>query len=219
VHTPFDPPPGWDGGCTPWEAAAAGATCGKEPCVVSLTIAPLELSEGGCATSRPGAPESPATWQTRAHTCQGWLQGTCGDDGHVCVPAAPPGQGFRTCISHDGDTACPPGTPYQDRRVFFAGFVDTRSCGACTCGPPAGSACTAEISIYQDAACASTPGYVETIDALGPACHDLVAGTALGSKAASVPVYTPGACAPSGGEPTGSAKPVDPSTYCCIFEP
>jgi hypothetical protein len=223
VHTPFDPPVGWDGGCTAGDAVDAGAACDGGPCVQSLTIGSLVLVESGCAPGASGGSlESPASWMTSARGCQGWLPGWCGDPGHLCAPAGPPGdggEGFRVCIFHDGDTACPLDGPYQERHVFYEGFADARSCAACTCGVPIGGACIAEISIYADSACASTPGYVETIDATGPACHDLVAGTALGSKAASPPVYTPGACQAGGGEPMGDASPVDPSTYCCVPTP
>jgi hypothetical protein len=37
---------------------------------------------------------------------------------------------------------------------------------------------------------------------------------ALGKKVEGIE-YTPGACAPIGGEPTGSADPLGPTTFCC----
>jgi hypothetical protein len=49
----------------------------------------------------------------------------------------------------------------------------------------------------------------------GPACVSVPAASSLGSKQASAPIYTPGACQPSGGENTGSVQPVDPFTFCC----
>ncbi len=33
---------------------------------------------------------------------------------------------------------------------------------------------------------------------------------------AGAPIYTPGTCQASGGEPTGSVKPLDPFTFCCV---
>jgi len=48
VHFTFGPPPGWDGTCSAANALAAGALCGSEPCVQSITITPLTLSQTGC---------------------------------------------------------------------------------------------------------------------------------------------------------------------------
>jgi hypothetical protein len=49
------------------------------------------------------------------------------------------------------------------------------------------------------------------------ACLDIVpSGQALGSKLATAPIYAPGACQVSGGEPTGEALSVEPSTFCCL---
>ena len=44
----------------------------------------------------------------------------------------------------------------------------------------------------------------------------LPSGQALGSKLATAPVYAPGACQVSGGEPGGQALPADPTTFCCL---
>jgi hypothetical protein len=47
---------------------------------------------------------------------------------------------------------------------------------------------------------------------------DLDWGTALGSKTAEVISYQPGACAPSGGELTGTISTKDPAVLCCLQE-
>ena len=120
------------------------------------------------------------------------------------------------CAFHSGDVPCVDFGSYQERHVVYAGYDDTRSCSACTCGPPAGGRCSTELSIYADDACASVPSYAVTIDSSQPYCYDLVAGAALGSKSATPPTYSPGACQPSGGEPMGAATPVGASTFCCI---
>jgi hypothetical protein len=117
---------------------------------------------------------------------------------------------------HDGDRDCVPPTPYTDKHVFYEKFQDTRACSPCTCGVPTGSACSSMVSIYTDGAC-STLAYTATVDATGPACHDLPAGTPLGSKSATTPpTYIPGTCAPGGGMPMGAATPTGPSTLCCL---
>lgn len=217
AQTSFDPPPGWEGGCTMHDAIAAGLACAGGPCVQSLTIAPLGLDESGCAPFAAPAPgPSPPTWGAVARVCRGFPGGPCDVSGDVCGPDLPPG--FRRCVFHDGDVSCPGPIhgPYQERHVVHAGLSDTRQCSACACDPPEGSACLGSISIFSDDACSMSLVSSYLIDSSGPACIDLVNGSALGSKAATSPTFVPGACVPSGGEPIGSAEPQSPSTLCCI---
>src|SRR6185437_3705118 len=140
----------------------------------------------------------------------------CDDNKKLCVPVAPPG--FATCIYQMGDNDCPDGaeSPYTEKHVFYGGVDDTRACAACSCSPPSGSVCSAEVFVYADSACATVPSYAATITSTGAECHDLAPGAALGSKSSSAPTYTPGACQPSGGEPIGGVTAVVPSTFCCI---
>ncbi|MFT3764709.1 MAG: hypothetical protein QM820_04210 [Minicystis sp.] len=219
VHTAFDPPPGWDGDCTSNDSVPAGQLCAGGPCVQSVTIAPLTVMEEGCAPAQLPIPkDTTASWGTTVRVCRGGSLSGCDGNGY-CTPPAPPG--FRYCVFRDGDRDCtdPSFGPYTEKHVFYEGFTDTRSCSPCTCGPPAGSTCTAQISIHADAACSSLPLDAHLMDSSAPACVDVIAGSALGSKSASPPTYTPGACQPSGGEPMGSAVPVGPSTLCCIPSP
>ena len=74
------------------------------------------------------------------------------------------------------------------------------------------------MSIFKDGACssASLVGSL-SIDATDSACFPILpTGQALGSKLASAPVYAPGVCQASGGEPTGEAIPAEPATFCCL---
>ncbi|MFT3767532.1 MAG: hypothetical protein QM820_18920 [Minicystis sp.] len=220
TFTAFDPPAGWDGGCTSNDPVPAGQICGAGPCVQSITIAPLTVSEGGCAPAMLPVPKDATTsWKTFARSCRSATPGTCADSGQACLPEIP--TGFRACVYHEGDVDCsgPALAPYTEKHVFYAGFEDTRACSPCICGDPAGGTCTAELSIHADGACASFPVVAVLADASKATCHDVIAGSALGSKKASEPVYTPGACAPSGGEAMGAAAPIKPSTYCCIPPP
>jgi hypothetical protein len=212
ILTPFDPPAGWDGGCTANDAIDGGELCDGGPCVQSFTIAPLSVNESSCAPTQTPAPQDPPSWGTFARTCRGAPFGPCGT-GLVCSPSSPPG--FKVCIYKDGDNPCPSNS-YSERHVFYTSYQDNRTCSAsCSCSPPVGSVCSAEVSIYVDGACSTTATYVETVDSSMPACHDLTPGAALGSKSASVPVYTAGACRPSGG-PTGAVDPTGAFTVCCI---
>jgi hypothetical protein len=216
--TPFDPPSDWDGGCTSEGAVPSGVLCGGVPCVRSLTIAPLTVQESGCtASASAGTTVHAVSWSTYAVACIGNASGSCAEDGDFCAALAPV-DGFRECISHDGDVACPPYSAYSDQYVFYSGADDTRSCSACACGSPAGSSCSAMISVYDDSACSSLL-FTDSITSSASACVDVPAGSALGSKSATSPAYTPGACPPSGGEALGSVVPVMPATFCCLPSP
>jgi hypothetical protein len=212
-----DPPSAWDGSCT-----AANAVTSP---VESMSVGAMTVSESeGCTPQTAPATQSlPKTW-TVAGACFGTTQGTCPSSGDLCLPAIPspktvaaPGTGIWTyCITHEGadddyTMMCPPRFPAL--RVFGPSVTDTRACAACACDPPQGSACSSFVSAYSDSSCSVYLGTVEaTLE--GPTCVD-VPGTPLGSKSASAPVYVPGACAPSGGELTGSAVIDAPMTYCC----
>jgi hypothetical protein len=174
------------------------------------------MSETGCTASQPPAQNTP-TWKTFARGCKAVPRVPCNGGAGICLAAPPATAGFRVCIYQVGDNDCtgPELVPYTEKHVFYKDYQDTRSCAACSCGSPSGSTCSSTVSIYTDGAC-STLAYSATVDATGPACHDLPAGSPLGSKSATAPKYTPGTCAPSGGEPTGAATPTNPSTYCCL---
>lgn len=217
AHTPFDPPAGWDGECTPQDSIPAGKLCSGVKCVQSLTLGPLTLNESGCAPAQQPVPQDlPSTWSTFARACTWTPPGTCASPGEICSPAVTLPAGFQVCVAHEGEMACPGFGPYQDKHVFYEGLDDTRSCSPCACGAAVGGECSGLISIYADATCSSGPLAALTVDATGPACADLPAGSALGSKSAAPPTYTPGVCAPSGGELMGSADPVGPVTFCCL---
>jgi hypothetical protein len=212
-HTPFDPSSDWTGACDTNESIPSGKLCSGVQCVQSLTIGSLTVKDtGGCTPSQPPT-QSPPTWQTFARACQAVPRMGCNGGAGICLAAAP--LGYRTCIYHDDDVDCPNASQYTDKSVFYAKFQDTRACSLCTCGTPSGSTCSSTVSIYTDGAC-STLAYSATIDATGPACNDLPAGVPLGSKSATPPTYTPGACQPDGGQPMGAATVITPSTYCCL---
>jgi hypothetical protein len=212
VHTSFDAPAAWSGSCTDANLIAKDQKCGGANCVQSLTVAPLTLAENPCAVSvEPVAAKLPHTWGTAARSCHGVAYGPCATSDEVCAPAAVPG--FAQCLVRDGDRDCP--APYTVRNVFYSGLTDTRVCTPCACGAPVGGACSALVSVYKDGAC-SSPGGSIPVDAAGPKCLDVPSGQALGSKLATEPVYAPGACQASGGEPMGQALPEGPSTYCCL---
>ena len=137
LSSPFDPPSGWDGTCTANDAIPVGQLCDGLPCVRSLVVAPMELTEGVCMPTQ-SQPTPPApTWATFALACIGEVTGACPTPGEVCAAATLTTMpGFLECIFHDGDVDCPNFAPYVDKHTFYGGVDDTRSCAPCTCGTP-----------------------------------------------------------------------------------
>lgn len=221
TSTYFDPPSAWAGECTQANAIPAGVLCNGAPCVESVTMGPLVLTEGGCAPSitiPPGPPPGPSdspTWSTSVLECGASHGGVCGSPGEICAPdLPPPPQGFQVCIAAGGDHEC--FDQYPNRFVTYRDFKDERACTPCTCGAPTGSVCTGAISIYGDNACgAQPPVLVLSVWSNGEKCGDTLSGAGLASKMASPLTYTAGMCDPGGGEPTGSLQLIDPKTYCC----
>jgi len=113
-------------------------------------------------------------------------------------------------VGHAGDLGCSSAGGYTDAHLFYAGVDDARACTACSCGPVSGSACSTTVTLYADGACSTV------VQSGAAGCYDVPAGTPIGSKSANPPVYQPGFCGPSGGEPTGDAIPQTPFTFCCL---
>jgi hypothetical protein len=223
--TVFDPPVGWTGECTETNAIPAGEVCGGIPCVQSVTIKPLVLTESECTpsvstppTPPPGPADSPS-WTSHAITCGTNHSGVCSNPGEICAPSLPPPPpGFHVCISGLGDHEC--FDPYPVKYVTYQSFKDERMCTPCSCAAPSGSTCTGAISIYSDSACGASmpvpvPLLTLTVGSASSQCGEVLPGYALASKNASPLTYSAGMCQPSGGEPTGSPQLIDPTTYCC----
>jgi hypothetical protein len=213
--TSFDPPTAWDGSCTANGAIAGGVMCDGGPCVEGLTVASLSLTEIACAPKTLPIPAD-VTWQTAVYTCSGQTYGRCADSGSVCVPRLPShSTEFTYCVSQQGDEgnpSCP--MDYPKRYVFYVDAEDTRSCSACSCGPPQGSTCSSLITVYSDDLCSAPVASISATSA-DVMCVTTPAGSALGSKAATPPTYAPGSCQPGGGQVTGSIQPTAPHTFCC----
>jgi hypothetical protein len=220
AHTPFDPPPKWEDTCTSANAIPPGKLCGGVPCVQSVTIAPLTLKESECLPIQPPDVQPPATWKKFARACTNGLAPSCGW-GRLCVPPVPEPQ-FKQCISIDGNaahSACPP--EYPNRNVFYDFFTDSRSCPACACEAPVGSTCTGSITMFSDSACGVPVNSTVPLDATGTSCTDIKpAGSALGSKSASTPIFTPGQCAPKLDSTEAQlATPGGAVIWCCQDTP
>jgi hypothetical protein len=114
-----------------------------------------------------------------------------------------------------GETSCP-GLPYISRFVLYSSnVVDSRACSTCSCGPPGGASCLFPAAFplpgfrYGDSLC-NTFGVPFSVPS---SCQAVT--LANGLKLATAPVLDAGACAPSGGVPSGSVVPGAAETFCC----
>lgn len=235
TSSPFGGPDGWDGSCTNANAIPAGAECpagSGKLCAQSIAVSPLGPPvEDGCepvvipALEPPHAAKptmSGPTWTWKTHAISCYLP-TCEDPKEACVRTlAPLPEGFAHCVSLPGVHACPEGWKAKELVAYdddTAGAIDGRSCTACECGAPIGGGCLAHVRTFEDGACSKLI-YDDPISSfsLDAQCTNLaLAGLAIGSKEITPPEYIPGACASSGGEPTGAVVP-NPEravTFCC----
>ncbi len=219
THTSFDPPAAWNGDCTAANAIPLGQLCGGVPCVQSVTIAPLTANESGCLPIE--APNvTPPPWGTFARACSASeFAPPCSTNTDTVCLAVAPGPEFKRCIAQKGDPAvlqCP--ASYPAKSVFYENFVDNRYCTQCTCGATETSTCVGLIGLFSAPACGAPLAGSLAIDAEGPKCHDVPAGSALGSKSASEPTYTPGTCPVTGGQ-LGQIDAAITRVICCQGTP
>jgi hypothetical protein len=204
---PLDPVK-WSDPCSPIQNAGGAA---------SLTFGPLTLHESACSPVQPVPVIVPLAWATFARACEGNARGDCDSPGDICSPSA---GGFRRCVYQNAERPCPAFGAYTEQHVFFESAGDQRGCSDCSCGSPVGGACAGSISTYADTACgvplAPDAGDVSSLNTL---CVDVPPGGTIGSASLGPEIVGPGACQPSGGEPTGSAVALLPATFCCIPAP
>jgi hypothetical protein len=113
---------------------------------------------------------------------------------------------------------CP--ADYPARSVFYENIFQGAACSDCKCDDPKGGTCTGSIGLFSDGACgAPLLGPILSIDAQGPKCYDLPQGSALGSKSASEPIFTAGACVAKGGGLKNGALPLRTMVICCLETP
>lgn len=214
--TSFDAPAPWDGHCDDTTQVPTGAA-------LSLTIGAVAITENGCAVAPPVPAKVIAShWKTFARACDGkdWTPGRLSRS--TCIPENDPTPpGFSLCIYQNGENDCPAADAsnvFTERHVFYQGTQDDRQCSACGCGSPIGSLCTGTISIYKgdNLTCSASPLVPIPVSSASTTCLDIQPpGQALGSKSAKPATYLPGTCEPMGGQPSGLAVPIHPSTLCC----
>ncbi|HEX8796330.1 MAG TPA: hypothetical protein VF765_35510 [Polyangiaceae bacterium] len=173
------------------EGAASGGSCSPQP---SKALPPTSWSAAGRACA-PASPPAPANCPAQS----------------VCAPrsSSPYLQGL--CIMHDGDAACP-ALGYSVKHVLYAGIDDTRDCTACTCGGVTGSSCTTTLLTFPP----GTPGCTATPNTLTAPVTCSTGIPAQQSNALLKMGATGGTCTPGNVQPTGSATPAGPTTFCCL---
>jgi hypothetical protein len=197
------------GGCSPTSPLVAGAT-------YSVSVEVYESA--GTQTCAPsGVVPVPAGFNAAAATC-GALDGGAGScaGGERCIVA--PRGGFvsnKYCVVQVGNVPCPGGL-YVDRHLYYTQQNDSRTCSPCSCGAHGGASCSAAglaINAYEDTSCATN---AEAMNA-GGGCGTITldAGATALALQAGLGLDSVGACPPSGGAPSGSATPLNPTTVCC----
>ncbi len=206
AHLSFDPPADWTGTCTAENSIPPGKLCGGVPCVQSVTSAPLTMNQGGCLPVTAPNVKPPLASKIFARACGLGLGPGCTASPGVCKPAAP-GPEFKQCVSYAGESGlskCPPEFP--NRNVFYP--EPTPSCTPCACDAPIGSSCFGSMQVSAKSTCSAPLLPTILLYEEGATCVDLPPGSALGSKSATDPDYSPGKCEPSGGKPIGMV-------FCC----
>lgn len=185
-----------DGACG--AVCASGATvtgCARLACAGNAgSVRVTAAAVGGSCTGSAASEIAPPTWSTQVRLCRGV---SCG-----------PGCSGNVCIAKRGQASCP--ATFPNAHTAYATIVDTRACSACTCGTPTGATCTGAIATFATSTCGSATG-TAAFDTCVP--YD-ARGRITATSAASA---TGGACAPSGGAPTGTVTADDPTTICCRF--
>ena len=164
---------------------------------------------GSAATGGDCAPSAtvtiaPPTWTAAVRLCTSDVAPAACGAGQIAVPPAASGfQQSNYCVARAGEWECPSG--YPSKRTYHESAADTRSCTSCGCGAPTGASCSAP-TLFTDNACGGTPQVTRA-----GACDAI--GNAKGASFSEA--ATGGACAPSGGMPTGTVTPTAPTTICC----
>lgn len=198
--TPFTPPAAFDQCLTRTVTAPS-----------SFKFGPSVASGGSCAPSGVTANADEPFFSVVARTCSvGGGGAAC--DGGICVDAPELPFQPKICAYRAGDVDCPAEYPEKDL-VYHRAIDDERTCTACTCGAPAGASCSGFLRFHTTTDCSGGSAGIGFLSG-NTGCYSVANASSLIYPSADV-VANDGACAPGGGQPTGSAAPIQPVTVCC----
>lgn len=198
--------------------AGANCTLGSSACNVAIQVGPVVVSGGTCTATMQMPDVPPVAWGKAGEACGGAMPTGKGCNGTAqCLPK--PHAPFETglCVYMDGDNACPPGQ-FSEKHLFYTGTNDTRTCSDCSCDAPAGGTCSATITVYSDGTIDTCNTLIATLNPTTAAgdCKNIAGNPQVGSRKAVFSQVTGGNCQATGGQPSGTATPTTPRTYCCI---
>jgi hypothetical protein len=183
--------------CTGSGSSSQGASCDYTG---SAEVQGAATPHGPCDAS--GGAATLDTYGTAVTACDAATTDGCGA-GSACAPAG------RTCVEQIGNVVgCP--APYTDRELVFEDADDQRGCTACDCEAPV--TCTGQYVYWSGLTTCGVNGTPATTGVCitpNNAFNVVVDYAGAGATQA-------GACAPSGGAPTGMFEPTHPHTLCCL---
>ena len=192
--------------------AVLGGGCGTFTPPTSMIFTAGETDAGSCPPSPQAPTSSPVSWATTARGCSPpSVEPIDCAAGSVCLAIPDPPFHSSGCISHEGDLACPSDGPYTDKRVFYGGDDDTRTCSACACTSPQGGACDITLGRFSDPACKTATAKLRE----APPGQCLAYATSDGTYFSVDAFVDGGTCTPSGGKASGTISPKAPTTICC----
>ena len=170
-----------------------------------------DVTGGTCASTETKTIPVP-TWATEFQACTGsaaFTSAGCAAN-QVCAPRPPANFDSQICIYAPGNVACPSGSAYSNRTVWYNNYTDTRTCsGNCSCGAPSGS-CGGGVTFTQGTG----------------TCGDINDGTIGVASCHAPPIQNPtyatyepspmAACTPSNDALMGALTPTQPTTFCCL---
>ncbi|MEZ4375044.1 MAG: hypothetical protein R3B07_29805 [Polyangiaceae bacterium] len=185
---------------------------GELPGAVGSELPPT--TGGSCIPGGGAATRPPTSWNTKVRGCGGpdggWQAAGCG--ANTCVPPSAGAFNRGLCVYQVGDVSCPSGA-FSSKSVYYQNSNDQRACTACTCDSPVGVTCSgAKLDAWNGLGCAGS--VAATVNPPGIDCKAVATGAEKSFKY-TVGTATGGSCPPQGGQPTGTATPVDAVTFCC----
>jgi hypothetical protein len=199
----------WTGsGCTGTSSESSISACTDiySPAAFSTTATP---GAGACAASGGGANLGPASFPEAVRGCiaPSFLEEGCAQ-GEVCAADPPPGFYASHCVASAADLPCPP--PFSVRTLAHGGITDDRACSECTCASPTGVSCQGYFTFHSGSGCSASQFAPLSLGSC-------LSSPGSGSLKVEGNSATGGTCAPSVASPTGSVRPKDPVTICCLL--